>query len=157
MIVVADTSPINYLILIDEIKVLHSLYGSIVLPWAVKAELLHPDAPEKVRLWMQNLPEWVLIRTAKQTADAGLDRLDAGEKEAILLAEELVADLLLLDESLGRREAKGRNLPVIGTIGILREAAELGLLDMRSALNRLKGTSFHISPSLLRAILKTIA
>lgn len=154
MIVVADTTPVNYQILIGEIEVLHRLYVSIVLPLAVKEELLHPDAPHEVRLWMQNQPEWVQVRTAQQTVDLCLDGLDAGEREAILLAEELDADLLLLDETRGRREAKRRDLPVIGTLGILREAAELGLLDMKSALDRLKETSFHISPSLLSAILE---
>ena len=154
MIVIADTSPINYPVLIGEINLLKTLYGDIILPLAVKAELLHPAAPERVRLWMQSQPEWVQVRTAKQATDHDLDRLDAGEREAILLAEEIGADLLLLDETLGRREAKRRHLPVIGTLGILLEAAERGLVDIESAVDRLKDTSFHISPSVLSAILK---
>jgi predicted nucleic acid-binding protein len=153
MIVVADTTPVNYLILIEAIDVLHTLYDRVVLPSAVKMELLHPGTPEKVRMWMQSPPAWLEIRTAKQGTDEMLSKLDAGEGEAIRLAEELQADLLILDEIRGRQEAKRRGLILIGTIGVLREAAEVGLLDLRTAIERLKQTSFHISPILLASIL----
>jgi predicted nucleic acid-binding protein len=85
--------------------------------------------------------------------DAELAKLEAGEIEAIALAEELSADQLIIDELLGRREAERRSLPVIGTVGVLREAAEMGLLDLRSAFELLRQTSFHISPAILANLL----
>ena len=60
---------------------------------------------------------------------------------------------MIVDELQGRREAERRGLSVIGTIGVLREAAEEGLLDLRSAIDRLRQTSFHISPAILVRLL----
>jgi predicted nucleic acid-binding protein len=154
MIVVADTTPIHYLILIESIDLLGRMYGRVVLPLAVRTELLHPRTPDRVRSWMEHPPLWIDVRAPNGAGDASLGRLGAGEREAILLAEELPCDQLIVDEALGRRIAEERGLPVIGTIGVLREAAERGLLDLRSAFERLSQTSFHISPAILAALLE---
>ena len=74
--------------------------------------------------------------------DSSLARLDAGERVAITIAAELHADRLIVDEREGRREAERRGIPVIGTLGVLREAAVLKLLDLRVAVERLQTTSF---------------
>ena len=79
-------------------------------------------------------------------------RLDAGERDAILLAEEMVADQIIIDEIRGRREAQRRGLPFTGTLGVLAAAAELGLLDIRKAVDRLRRTNFHISPEILSRV-----
>lgn len=65
MIVVSDTSPINYLILIDQIQVLPHLFGQVILPQAVVEELTHERTPEAVRQWVAALPEWAVVRTAE--------------------------------------------------------------------------------------------
>ncbi len=153
MIVVADTTPINYLILIEEIDVLAKLYGRVVIPHAVREELLGARAPVAVREWTERPPAWLEVRTSNQVSDPALARLDAGERAAITLAEELVADQLIVDDSFARRIAESRGLSVIGTVGVLREAAELGLLDLRIAFKRIQQTTFHISPALLAKLL----
>ena len=153
MIVVADTTPINYLILIEEIDVLPKLYGRVIIPHAVSEELLRSRAPVKVQEWMKQPPDWLEVLSPTVVVDAKLAKLDAGERDAIALAEELSADQLIVDELLGRREAERRSLPVIGTIGVLREAAEMGLMDLRSAFERLRQTSFHVSPAILASLL----
>ena len=153
MIVVADTTPINYLILIEEIDVLPKLYGRVIIPRAVNEELMRSRAPLKVQEWMKQPPNWVEILSPTVAIDAEVAKLDAGELDAIALAEELSADQLIIDELLGRREAERRSLPVIDTVGVLREAAEMGLLDLRSAFERLRQTSFHISPASLASLL----
>ena len=153
MIVVADTTPVNYLILIEEIDLLPKLYGRVVIPRAVSEELMRPRAPIRVQEWMKKPPDWLEVLSPTVAADAALAKLDAGERDVIALAEELSADQLIVDELLGRREAERRSLPVIGTVGVLREAAELGLLDLRSAFERLRQTSFHISPAILASLL----
>jgi predicted nucleic acid-binding protein len=142
MIVVADTSPINYLILIEEIDILTKMYGRVVIPPAVREELLRPSAPEVVRSWMSQLPEWLEIKTPLNVPDASLSALDSGERDAILLAGELRADQLIVDDRQGRHEAEKRGIPVIGTLGVMREAATLGLLDLRNAVKRLEATTF---------------
>jgi predicted nucleic acid-binding protein len=149
MIVIADTTPINYLILIGQIDVLSALYGRVVIPSAVQRELLHALAPSAVRQWMEEPPAWLEVLTPRTTIDPALLKLDAGEREAIVLAEEAGADLIIVDELQGRRVAEGRGFTVIGTLGILRDAASLGLLDLDSTLNRLSETSFHLSPAIL--------
>lgn len=153
MIVVADTTPINYLILIEEIEVLPKLYGRVVIPHIVREELLRPRAPALVRKWIDRSPAWLDIRTTREVLDPSLSRLDAGERAAISLAEELGADQLIVDDSFARRIAEERGLSVTGTIGVLREAAERGLLDLANAFQRLQQTSFHVAPALLARLL----
>jgi predicted nucleic acid-binding protein len=70
------------------------------------------------------------------------------------LAGELSADQLIVDDRQGRHEAEKRGIPVMGTVGVLREAAILGLLDLRAAVKRLEATSFHIVPEVLARLLK---
>jgi predicted nucleic acid-binding protein len=65
MIVVADTSPLNYLVLIDQAKLLHQLYGEVVLPRAVHTELTAKNTPEKVKAWLDEGHRW-LQRTARR-------------------------------------------------------------------------------------------
>jgi predicted nucleic acid-binding protein len=155
MIVVADTSPLNYLILIDRIDVLKPLYGGIVVPSAVRDEMLHPSAPALARVWAGNLPSWIEVREPGATTRQFPRGLGAGEREAIAFAHAHKADLVLIDEKLGRREAQLLGLQVIGTLGILQEAHERGLLDLREAIQRLQGTTFQIAPSLLRSALES--
>jgi predicted nucleic acid-binding protein len=142
MIVIADTSPINYLILIEEIGILAKMYGKVVVPNAVRDELLRLSTPEVVRTWIGQAPAWLEVRTPVNAPDAMLAKLDPGERDAILLAGELRADQLIVDDRQGRHEAEKRGIVVIGTLGVLREAATLGLVDLRIAAKRLQATSF---------------
>jgi predicted nucleic acid-binding protein len=86
--------------------------------------------------------------------DASLAVLDLGERDAILLAGELGADQLIVDDRQGRIEAVRRGIAVLGTLGVMREAANLGLLDLRIALKRLGATTFYISPDVLSRLLE---
>ena len=156
MIVVADTSPINYLVLIEEIDVLAKMYGRIVIPPAVRDELLRPSAPATVRAWMSQSPTWMEIRVPANASDASLAELDPGERDAILLAAELHADQLIVDDRQGRRAAEKRGIPVMGTLGVLREAATAGLLDLRLAVELLQRTSFYLAPEILARLLKDL-
>jgi predicted nucleic acid-binding protein len=79
--------------------------------------------------------------------------LDRGEQHAILLAESLKADRLIIDDMKGRREATSRSIAVIGTLGVLAEAARRKLLDLPDALAALQATNFHAAPELIRALL----
>jgi len=99
MIVVADTSPLNYLILIDCGDLLPQLYGHIVVPFGVSEELKHDSAPAAVRAWLSRIPEWVEVRKIVSEPDAGLVHLGRGEREAIQMSQEIRADLLLLDRT----------------------------------------------------------
>ena len=80
--------------------------------------------------------------------------LDAGERDAILLAQELGADELIIDDMRGRKEAERRHLHFVGTVGVLQSAGKNGLLDFKAAVNRLRATSFYIAQDLLDRLLK---
>ena len=108
MIIVADTSPINYLILIGEIDVLEALYIRVLIPPAVKEELTWARAPEAVRVWIEQSPDWIEVRAPSGLADSHLAQLDPGERDAILLAEELHADQIIIDESRGRQVGRAK-------------------------------------------------
>jgi predicted nucleic acid-binding protein len=154
MIVVADSSPINYLVLIEEIDVLAKMYGKVVIPPAVRDELLRPSAPAIVRSWIGQMRSWVEVHAPANTSDASLAELDPGERDAILLAGELRADQLIVDDRHGRRAAESRGIPVIGTLGVLREAAALRLLNLALAVERLRRTSFYVVPEILARLLR---
>jgi predicted nucleic acid-binding protein len=79
--------------------------------------------------------------------------LGAGERQAILLAQAIGADILLIDERYGRRAARLRALRVLGTMGILDEAATRGLLDLPTALTRLQATNFRVTHEMVQALL----
>lgn len=152
MIVVADTSPLNYLILIEQIDILPTLFGQVVVPRAVCDELLNIAAPEAVRRWMDQPPGWLEVRTPSKFIElVGLDR---GENDAILIAEEISAELLIMDDRRGHREARKRSIETIGTLALLELASAAGLLDFDRAIQRLQKTSFFITPSLLARALK---
>ena len=153
MIAVADTSPICYLILIEEIEILPKLYSQVAAPPAVIAELLHEDAPQAVRDWAANLPPWISVQANLSRASAGLEKLQAGERDAILLAESIAAGMILLDEKSARRVAADRGLRISGTLGVLGQAATLGFIDIAAAMDRLRETNFRYSPALLKAAL----
>lgn len=153
MIVVADTSPINYLVLLGHIEILPKIYGEVLIPQAVLDELQDSDAPAEVRSWVSDPPAWLRISTIVYQPDPLLNLLDRGERDAILLAESIKADRLIIDDLDGRREAANRKLPVIGTLGILAEAARRNLLNLPQALAVLQTTSFHAAPALIKLLL----
>lgn len=145
MIVVADTSPLNYLVLIGEIERLPSHYQKILIPPAVHMELLRAQTPLTVRNWAASLPAWCEERSVIGPPDPALDELDLGEREAIQLAAEAGVDTVLMDEVAGRREAARRHLHVIGTMAVLEQAGQKGLLGFRDAFQRLERTNFRLS------------
>lgn len=152
MIVISDTTPFNYLLLVDAIGILPALYGHIAIPEAVRNELCAPGASQLVRAWASHLPNWVTVHSVCES-DARF-RLDRGESQAISLALDLHADLVLLDDRAARTAASELGLTVTGTLGVLAVAGARGLLDLPTAIERLKDTSFQAKPELYTAVLE---
>jgi predicted nucleic acid-binding protein len=153
MRVITDAGPLHYLVLIACVHLLPELFGRLLVPRAVAAELQHPRAPAEIRTWLISPPSWLDIHPAVHAPDIALAHLDAGEREAILLAQEVRADLLLMDDWQGRREAERHALRVTGTLGVLEHAAERGLLELPAALARLQATNFYLPTTLVRDLL----
>jgi len=154
-VVVADTSPLNYLLLIGEIAILQGLYGEILIPPEVLAELSDVDAPPEVLKWIEVRPTWLQVRQPQTMQDdPALRHLDPGERAAILLAQQEGDVLLLIDDAAGRNEAKRYGIPTTGTLGILRAAAIHQMLDLPTALKSLAATNFRVSQNLVTELLE---
>ena len=153
MIVVADSGPLHYLILLDHAELLPRFYGQVIVPEAVLRELTSGRTPQPVREWLSKAPSWLRVKAAPSSQlELITDDLDLGEREAIVLAHLLRADLLLIDEISGRAEARRWNLRVTGTLGILRAAAENELIDVPQVLARLRDTNFYVNEDLIQSI-----
>jgi predicted nucleic acid-binding protein len=152
MRVVSDTSPLCYLLLIDQIDLLPALFERILIPRAVAAELSHPGAAQRIREWIATPPSWLGVLDAPEPTPA-LSRLDRGESEAISLAETLKVDLVILDERKARQAAAERGLSVTGLLGILALSSDRGLVDLPSVLALLQQTSFRAEPRLFKFLL----
>jgi predicted nucleic acid-binding protein len=152
MIVVADTSPINYLLLINQIDLLPHIFQEIIIPDVVRDEMLDPEAPPVLQQWIAKPPSWLAVQTVS-IIDTTLSSLDPGEQAAITQAQTLPADLLIIDERLGRQIAEEREIAIIGTLGILDDAADQGLINLAEVIAQLQQTNFRISRRIIQALL----
>ena len=147
MLVVADSSPLIALINIEHVDLLPRLFGEIVIPPEITTELRAANRPPAVRQFLTTSPAWLIERVPAVIEP--IPALHAGERAAISLARELKADLLLIDETMGRQAARERRIPITGTIGVLELAADRKLLDLAGAFERIKKTDFWVSAELL--------
>ena len=138
MVVVADASPLIYLSRAGVLERLKVLFGEVVVPQTVWAEVVdqRPSAPGLDAL---TSARWLrVIDNEVPTTDLGLD---PGDTAAILLAEGLNAELLLIDERMGRRVAEARGLTARGTLGVLVQARRTGALPtLRPVLENWQAT-----------------
>ena len=149
MIVVADTSPLLALSKVGQAEILRQLFGHVIIPPAVQAEMVR---------CMPELPGWVRVQPVKNAQEARrmAQWVDWGEAEAIELAKELCADRLLIDERKGRKLAMVEGVQVIGVLGVLLLAKKKGLLpSLREPLEKLKKeTGFYLAEALVAEVLK---
>ncbi len=157
MIVVSNASPLIALALIEQLGLLPVLYGQIHLAVATRKEVIgkgkrRPGAAALAKA------EWLVVETVSRRALASLRPrpagLHVGEVETIALAIQLQADVVLMDERLARNFAQAKGLNVLGTLGVLKYAAQRGLLvDLRAALDDLRSHNFRFSDVLYHEIL----
>lgn len=151
-IVVADAGPLHYLVLIDCAEILASLFDHVLVPFAVRDELIHPAAPQKVKDWILKPRPWLEITPIREVQP--VRGLHKGESEALQLALERKAAAILMDDLDGRAAARRLGLSPVFTVAILELAAEKGLADLPSAIAKLQQTSFFISQELLDTALE---
>jgi predicted nucleic acid-binding protein len=145
MIVVADTSPLNYLVRLSYSDLLYKIYGRVLVPRAVLLEMQHPEAPPEVRSWAFAPPAWLEALEVQQLDPSLALELGDGEREAISLAIQVHADVLLIDERAGRRAAEARHIEVAGTLAVVLQASLRGYLDLPDAIKRLRQCGFRAS------------
>lgn len=152
-LVVADTSPIFYLVSIGQIELLPRLFKIVFVSDAVHKELCHPTAPTVLKEWIGERPSWLNVMPVDLIDDVTLQPLGAGERAAITLALSMHADLILIDERKGTSIALTKGFEVTGTLGILRLAAHDGLIDLADVLGKLKRTNFRYRKEMIDDLL----
>lgn len=154
--VVSNTTPIISLLKLNQLDLLRRLYQQIQIPYAV----YHEVEAGKAKAFYKDLSavNWIeIVEIKDKQAVKYLLDLDAGEAEAIILASELNADLIILDEKLGRYYARNADLRVTGTIGVLIKAKTVGLIsELKPLLNELTEKDVWISEKLKNEILKIV-
>jgi predicted nucleic acid-binding protein len=158
VIIVSDTSPLVGLAAIEQLQLLHKLYGRVVIPQAVYNEVVAGgDEPGAIEI---QTVEWIEVRSvANRVAVTLLElELDLGESEAIALATELNADLLLLDERKGRAVAARLGLLFVGVLGVLVEAKQSGLIPALKPLldDLVVNAGFRVRTNLYARVLREV-
>jgi predicted nucleic acid-binding protein len=148
VIVVSDTTPLNYLVLIHEIDLLPALFKEVYVPPSVIGELTRSKTPEIVRRWVLSSPAWLKI-VAPVARLPSTASLDDGEADALSLAKELQIPDVLIDERRGRKIAQREGLNPVPTLAILQRAAEQNLLQLAPALAKLQLTNIRIPKALI--------
>lgn len=151
-LVVCDASPVMNLAAIDRLALLQELFGVVLMPPAVWAEIMAGDPLDR--------PAWIELHSPTNPAlveSLSID-LDVGEAEAIALATEIAADLLLIDEKKGRAVARRLGLRPLGLLGVLTEAKSRGLVEaVKPLLDALVcQAGFRVGPSLYRQVLDSV-
>ena len=156
MIVVSNTTPILSLYKIGRLNLLHDLFGQVAVPLAVYNEIAVIGKGKQGHDELDKA-DYIHVKEIQNVFAANLirSRLDYGEAEAIVLAGELKADILLLDEKKARRVAQANAQLVIGTLGILQIAKNKGLIpDIKTSLDSLIANGIWVSGGLYRSILQ---
>jgi len=145
--VVADTSPLIALQQVGQLSLLPRLFGQIHIP---------PGVAEELRPGMAETPAWVVVRPLTQPIASAILRasLGVGESEALALAMDIRAALVMVDDRPARRLASNLGFPVVGTAGILLRAKRLGLIpEVRPLLDEIIGRGFRLSPAIREKVL----
>lgn len=154
--VVSNTTPIISLLKISQLDILKKLYGKIFIPEAVHAEI---DAGKSKKYYKDlSIINWInIVQIQDNLAIKYFMDMDSGEAEAIVLATEIGADLIILDEKIGRFHAKHADLKVTGTLGVLIKAKQQGLIsELKPLLFELVEKDVWINEKLIKAVLKLV-
>ena len=148
MIVVSDASPLITLLNVGRLKLLRDLYGSLVIPSAVLAEVTAPGTIAGFP------PGWIVVQDPAGPPPAETAGLGAGETAALTLAREIVADEVVIDERRGRAVAAALGLRAVGLLAVVVEAKRAGLIpEVGPVLDELVAAKFRLSAALRADIL----
>jgi hypothetical protein len=153
--VVCNTSPLQYLHQIGQLRILPALAGSIIVPISVQAELDAGIAKGLDLPKIENL-NWIQIRAPISVKAASLiTDLGPGESQVLMLALETPGSIALLDDGLARRVAIARGIPIKGTLGLLLDAKRAGHIPVvKPSLDKLQDLGFRLAEPTRTAVLK---
>ena len=156
MIVVSNTTPLIGLASIGRFDLLHAIFGEITIAQAVYDEAVVAGRKEGGAKREVSGATWVNTVSVRDrlAVEVLLDELDLGEAETIILARELHADWVLMDEKKGRRKLEQMGMSKIGTLGLLLKARQVGILSaIRPEIERLRHQGFSVSQAVTDAVL----
>jgi len=139
-------------VLVGCADILERLFDQVLVPGAVRDELLRLNAPEIVKAWIRRPPPWLKVEQIPKVRP--IHGLHPGESEALQLALQAKAAGVLMDDLDGRKAARRLGLSVAGTVGLLERAAEAGWIKLPEAVARLRQTNFFIAPEVLNQVLE---
>ena len=158
MIVISDTTPIISLLKTGRLELLQKLFQVVYVPNAVYKELTENEIYFDEAQMVQEC-EFLFVEEVENKKSVSILRkftgLDAGESEAIILADEKQSELLLMDEHKGRQVAKEMGITITGTIGILMQAFDEGMLtkeDVEECMECLKENDIRVSEKLYQKL-----
>ncbi len=157
MKVVSNTTPLIGLASIGQFDLLRQLFGEVLIPHAVYDEAVTFGRETGSAKQEVQAANWIRIVTVRDrlAVDVLLDELDLGEAETIVLAREINAEWVLMDEKKGRRKLVQLGIPKIGTLGILLKAKQVGLIPaIRDDVLTLRAQGFSISQPVIDAMLQ---
>lgn len=156
-LIVSNTTPLIALAWLKRLDLLATLFTTVHIPEAVRDEI--KAKPQAIGVAELEAADWLIVTpvTNPLAVELLLDQLDLGESQAIVLAHELDADLLLMDERRGRRRALQSGVTVVGTLGILVEARQQKPTGpLRPMLDLLRNLPFHMSDILYSEVLSRV-
>ena len=153
MILIADTSALISLSVCNSLQLLDDIFIKVVVPEEVFIEATKSNKPE-AKLLKKYLHDKVM--KVDMNDFIYLDGyVDAGETEAMKLYKTLSADKLLIDDKRGRKIAKLNNISIIGSLGILIHAKQLGLIqEVKPRINKILNSSIYLEASLVEHVLE---
>ena len=157
MIVVSNTTPLIGLASIGRFELLRKIFREVYIPQAVYDEAVVFGREKGGAKQEVSAATWIKVKEVRDrlAVEVLLDELDLGEAETIVLARELQADWVLMDEKKGRRKLEQLGMQKIGTIGILLKAKKMGYIEMlRPELAQLQENGFSISQRVIDAVLE---
>lgn len=153
--IICNTSPLQYLHQLGLLSAVHKIVGQLIIPPAVVAEI------EEGKVRGMDLPDlhqldWVLVRTPQSQVSAPLvTDLGPGETEVLMLALESPQSTVVLDDALARQFAETLGLRLTGTLGLLLDAKQAGLVPaVTPVLDQLQALRFHLAPHTRAAVLR---
>lgn len=155
--VIVNSTPIIALSSIDRLCLLKELYGTVIIPKAVKVEVSVKNE-SKAYSQIEAFSEWIHVKEINNMAQKQIfkTQLHEGEVEVMILGQELSADLLLIDDHLARKYAKYLGFNVVGTVGILLLAKAEGLEhEVKPLIDKLIANGIYISSRLYADVMKT--
>ena len=150
--VVSNTTPLIALANIRQLDLLKKLYGEVIIPKAVVDEIITEPAKSSVIN-----SDWIVVKEIKDQDDRKLfkAKLHAGEVEVMILAQEIGAELLLMDDNAAKKTAKYLGLTVTGTLGVLLKAKKLGYIEaVKPLLDALVADGLFISDTVRQFVLE---